>query len=71
MAGLVPATHVLVALSKTWMLGIADKFTQSAQGRLLWPSMTIMLASCLVQMQYVWREHAKGGDHDTRQRQQP
>ena len=25
---------------KTWMPGIADKFTQSAQGRLLWPGMT-------------------------------
>jgi len=23
---------------KTWMPGIADKFTQSAQGRLLWPA---------------------------------
>jgi hypothetical protein len=26
---------------KTWMPGIADKFTQSAQGRLLWPGMTV------------------------------
>src|SRR5712691_10477017 len=25
---------------KTWMPGIADKFTQSAQARLLWPGMT-------------------------------
>jgi hypothetical protein len=25
---------------ETWMPGIADKFTQSAQGRLLWPGMT-------------------------------
>src|SRR5216683_3448446 len=24
----------------TWMPGIADKFTQSAQSRLLWPGMT-------------------------------
>jgi hypothetical protein len=39
MAGLVPAIHVL-APRKTWMPGIADKFTQSAQGRLLWPGMT-------------------------------
>src|SRR5216683_844951 len=28
------------ATKKTWMPGIADKFTQSAQGRLLWPGMT-------------------------------
>jgi len=26
--------------NKTWMPGIADKFTQSAQSRLLWPGMT-------------------------------
>jgi hypothetical protein len=32
MAGLVPAIHVFL-LSKTWMPGIADKFTQSAQGQ--------------------------------------
>src|SRR3981189_417340 len=25
---------------KTWMPGIADRFTQSAQDRLLWPGMT-------------------------------
>jgi len=33
MAGLVPAIHVFTKLrpSKTWMPGIADKFTQSAQ----------------------------------------
>jgi hypothetical protein len=31
MAGLVPAIHVLAAAQKTWMPGIADKFTQSAQ----------------------------------------
>jgi hypothetical protein len=32
MAGLVPAIHVsiLAASRKTWMPGIADKFTQSA-----------------------------------------
>jgi hypothetical protein len=31
MAGLVPAIHVfLLASVKTWMPGIADKFTQSA-----------------------------------------
>src|SRR5712671_2083766 len=41
MAGLVPAIHVFASSdSKTWMPGIADKFTQSAQGRLLWPGMT-------------------------------
>ncbi len=35
MAGLVPAIHVfLLVLSKTWMPGNADKFTQSAQARL-------------------------------------
>jgi len=39
MAGRVPAIHVF-AVSKTWMPGIADKFTQSAQGRLLCPGMT-------------------------------
>jgi hypothetical protein len=40
----VPAIHALFrkkeVKSKTWMPGIADKFTQSAQGRLLWPGMT-------------------------------
>ncbi|UTD25871.1 hypothetical protein DB459_01985 [Bradyrhizobium sp. WD16] len=42
MAGLVPAIHDFLAADavKTWMLGIADKFTQSAQGRLLRPGMT-------------------------------
>jgi hypothetical protein len=40
MAGLVPAIHVLLAAKKTWMPGNADKFTQSAQGRQLWPGMT-------------------------------
>ncbi len=35
----VPAFHVLTQ-RKTWMPGIADKFTQSAQDRLLWPGMT-------------------------------
>jgi len=42
MAGLVPAIHVCKTrrASKTWMPGIADKFTQSAQSRLLWPGMT-------------------------------
>jgi hypothetical protein len=44
MAGLVPAIRVFgMAAIKTWMPGIADKFTQSAQGRLLWPGMTIFL----------------------------
>jgi hypothetical protein len=33
------AIHVL-ARSKTWMPGIADKLTQSAQNGLLWPGMT-------------------------------
>jgi hypothetical protein len=39
----VPAIHVFNPMSheKTWMPGIADKFTPSAQGRLLWPRMTI------------------------------
>jgi hypothetical protein len=42
MAGLVPAIHVLSfnGTARTWMAGIADKFTQSAQSRLLWPGMT-------------------------------
>ena len=42
MAGLVPAIHVLLwcTRKKTWMPGIADKFTPSAQARLLWPGMT-------------------------------
>jgi len=41
MAGLVPAIHVFASQeSKTWMPGIADKFTQSALSRLLWPGMT-------------------------------
>ena len=42
MAGLVPAIHVCKtrSASKTWMPGIADKFTKSAQSRLLWPGMT-------------------------------
>jgi hypothetical protein len=39
MAGLVPAIHVLGRQKRTWMPGIADKFTQSAQSRLLWPGM--------------------------------
>jgi hypothetical protein len=30
MAGLVPAIHVLLFAPRTWMPGIADKFTQSA-----------------------------------------
>jgi len=36
MAGLVPAIHVLLLVPdrKSWMPGIADKFTQSAQARL-------------------------------------
>jgi hypothetical protein len=42
MAGLVPAIHVFNPMphEKTWMPGIADKFTPSAQDRLLWPGMT-------------------------------
>jgi hypothetical protein len=31
-----------MATRKTWMPGIADKFTQSAQGRLLRPGMTML-----------------------------
>jgi hypothetical protein len=40
MAGLV--IHVLSfnGTARTWMPAIADKFTQSAQSRLLWPGMT-------------------------------
>src|ERR1700716_1911196 len=38
---LVPAIHVFLAGSaRTWMPGIADKSTQSAQSRLRWPGMT-------------------------------
>src|ERR1700722_8990332 len=41
MAGLVPAIYVFSReRRKTWMPGIADQFTQSAQGRLLRPGMT-------------------------------
>jgi hypothetical protein len=44
MAGLVLARPGHPRLSclnaaKTWMPGIADKFTQSAKSRLLWPGM--------------------------------
>jgi hypothetical protein len=31
MAALVAAIHVFLIAAKTWMPGIADKFTQSAQ----------------------------------------
>ena len=42
----VPATHVALQPGvKTGMPGIADKFTQSAQGRLLRPGMTIFAIS--------------------------
>jgi hypothetical protein len=37
MAGFIPAIHVFLGgdrESKTWMPGITDKFTQSAQARL-------------------------------------
>lgn len=37
---------------KAWMPGIADKFTQSAQNRLLWPGMT-NLGSALVDGQSI------------------
>jgi hypothetical protein len=41
MAGLDPAIHVLRSRkARTWMPGIADKFTRSAQGGPLWPGMT-------------------------------
>jgi hypothetical protein len=42
MAGLDPAIPRLSCLNatKTWMPGIADKFAQSAQGKLLRPGMT-------------------------------
>jgi hypothetical protein len=38
----VPAIHVFLCChaAKTWKRGIADKFTQSAEGRLLCPDMT-------------------------------
>src|SRR5258705_2412970 len=41
MAGLDPAIHVLFVSfrRRTWMPGIAGKFTRSAQSRLLWPGM--------------------------------
>jgi 3-oxoacyl-[acyl-carrier protein] reductase len=41
MAGLVPAIHVLLRKEKDVVPGSADKFTQSAPGRLLWPGMTL------------------------------
>jgi len=40
-----PSTPYFLIPRKTWMPGIADKFTQSAQGRLLRPGMTEI--SCL------------------------
>src|SRR6266852_2092978 len=40
-----PSTPCFPIQEKTWMLGIADKCTQSAQGRLLWPGMTKLKAS--------------------------
>src|SRR5712692_9899198 len=58
-ARLSPAIHVFLAapVFKTWMPGIADKFTQSAQGRLLWPGMTTLVASGLMQPDRIL-EHA-------------
>ena len=43
-AGLVPAIHVFLAalVLRRGCPGIADKFTQSAQRRLLWPGMTTL-----------------------------
>src|SRR5713226_10472964 len=35
-----PSTSLVLRAVKTWMPGIADKFTRSAQGRPLWPGMT-------------------------------
>ena len=51
MAGLVPAIHVFLCRDtvKTWMPGTADKFTQSAQGRLLCPGMTSLVKSYAIQ----------------------
>src|SRR5258705_12590257 len=43
--------------AETWMPGIADKFTQSAQGRLLWPGMTKTLRPVRV-VQHVFAEIA-------------
>jgi hypothetical protein len=39
MAGLVPAIHVFLYATKTWMPGSAHKFAQFAQGRLPRPGM--------------------------------
>jgi hypothetical protein len=56
MAGLVPAIHVFTSPAgctrKTWMPGIADKFTQSAQFRLLWPGMTRRVSPLLLPNAY-------------------
>ncbi len=46
MAGIVPAIHAFLAAKKTWMPGNADKFTQSAHGRQLWPGMTSFPGNC-------------------------
>jgi hypothetical protein len=47
MAGLVPAIHdFLSPRLETWMPGNADKFTQSAQDRLLCPGMTSFVTNC-------------------------
>ncbi len=37
--------------TKAWMPGIADKFTQSARARLLWPGMTSLAAKRQIQIQ--------------------
>src|SRR5712664_766755 len=51
---------------KTWMPGIADKFTQSAQGRLLWPGMTSFATEtdfigCFLSQALRSRRPGKGG----------
>src|SRR5713226_704761 len=35
-----PSTPSFEVAARTWIPGSADKFTQSAQGRLLWPGVT-------------------------------
>jgi ribosome-associated heat shock protein Hsp15 len=60
MAGLDPAIHVFLALHcKTWMPGTANKFTQSAQGRLLWPGMTTQWCRLERQRLDKWLWHAR------------
>src|SRR5258708_40273038 len=62
MAGHRPGHPRLTCLdaAKAWMPGIADKFTRSAQGRLLWPGMTSfveMSDSIVCILRLHWRNH--------------